>query len=252
MVGELFDERIGFGSVMAFRTGATSGVGFRHLPRKDAKTVGLYGTGGQAINKMLALKAERAITHVKVFSRDPENRRKFADEAAKLISTDMTAVDDPREVMRDVDIVVCATNSNVAVFDGDWIEEGQHITTVVGSNVSLVKGGWLTQGRRETDDKTIQRADFIITNYMESVQQDQQAGLWEPVQNGLITWDKVHEIGEILNGSFAGRTSDDQVTYHANNNGTAASDLALAKIVYDRAKADGRGTTLEIPEAGTQ
>ena len=251
IIGELFDERSGFPSVMALRTGATSGVGFRHLARQDAKTVGLYGAGGQALYKMIALKAVRPITHVKVYSRNPKNRRAFCDRVGPLIETTMSPVSDPREVMRGVDIVVCATNSNVPVFEGSWIEPGQHITTVVGSNIALVKGGWIGAGRRENDDETVRRADFIVTNNRESVIQDQQAGLWDPLQAGIITWEKIHELGEILNGSFPGRTSDEQVTYHANNNGTAAADLALAMHVYRKAKEQGRGTTIELPVPGS-
>lgn len=252
IIGELFDERSGFPSVMALRTGATSGVGFRYLARRDAKKVGLYGTGGQALYKLLALKAVRAITDVKVYSRDPENRRAFCERVSPMIDTPMTPVDSPREVMRGVDVVVCATNSNVPVFDGRWIEPGQHITTVVGSNVSLVKGGWLQTGRRENDDETVRRAEIIVTNNRESVIQDQQAGLWDPLQAGVITWEKIHELGEILNGRFPGRTSDDQITYHANNNGTAAADLALAMHVYRRAKREKRGMTIELPAPGYQ
>ncbi|NIO08045.1 MAG: hypothetical protein GTO40_08610 [Deltaproteobacteria bacterium] len=251
IIGELYDERSGFPSVMALRTGATSGVGFRHLARKDAKTVGLYGTGGQAFYKMLALKAVRPITHVKVYSRNEENRRAFCDRVGPIIDVNMTPVNEPREAMRGVDIVVCATNSNVPVFDGQWIEPGQHITTVVGSNIALVKGGWIGSGRRENDDESVRRADFIITNNRESVIQDQQAGLWDPLQAGIITWEKIHELGEILNGSFPGRTKDEQVTFHANNNGTAAADLAMAMHVYKKAKEKGRGITIDLPAPGS-
>ena len=44
---------------MALRTAATSGVGFRHLARKDAKVAGVFGAGGQALHKILALQNER-------------------------------------------------------------------------------------------------------------------------------------------------------------------------------------------------
>ena len=252
LIGEIFDARTGFSSVMAFRTGATTGVGIKHLARADAKTVGLYGTGGQAVNKVLALAAVRDIEHIKVYSRNEANRTAFVERMSPMVGIDMTPVIDPREVMRDVDIVICATNSNVPVFDGDWIEPGQHIVTVVGSNSALVKGGWLKRGRRENDDKTVERADFIVTNHLESVSQDEQAGLWEPLQEGLITWDKIVPLGAVLNGDHPGRTSDEQVTYHFNNNGTAAADLALAQIVYERARKDGRGMEIEIPTPGTQ
>ena len=252
LIGEIFDERTGFSSIMAFRTGATTGVGIKHLARTDAKSVGLYGTGGQAVNKVLALAAVRDIEHIKVYSRSEKNRRAFVERMSPMVEIDMIPVDDPREVMRDVDIVICATNSNVPVFDGDWIEPGQHIVTVVGSNASLVEGGWLKRGRRENDDRTTERADFIVTNHLESISQDRQAGLWEPLEAGLITWDKIFSLGAVLNGDHPGRTSDEQITYHFNNNGTAAADLALAQIVYERARKEGRGMEIELPAPGTQ
>jgi alanine dehydrogenase len=252
MLGEITEKTIGFSSIMALRTGATSGVGFRYLARNNAKTVGVYGAGGQALHKILALKCERPIEHVKIYSRNAENRRKFAQDVERLIGVAATPVDSAREAIRGVDVVICATSSNVPVFDGNWIEPGQHIVTVVGSNAALVKGGWLQSGRRENDDVTVQRADFIITNWRESVESEQQAGLIEPLQKGLITWDKIHELGELITGEFPGRTSDEQITFHANNNGTAAADLAIAKRVYDRCKELGRGTPIEVPVPGQQ
>ena len=120
-------------------------------------------------------------------------------------------------------MVICATSSNVPVFDGRWLEPGQHLVTIVGSNSALVTGGWLKEGRRENDDETVRRADFIVTNWRESIEQERQAGIFDPIARGIITWDKIHELGEVLDGTFAGRTSDDQITFHANNNGTAAA-----------------------------
>jgi ornithine cyclodeaminase/alanine dehydrogenase-like protein (mu-crystallin family) len=113
-----------------------------------------------------------------------------------------------------------------------------------------VKGGWVAAGRRENDDITVERADFIITNLRESVEQEQQAGLMEPLQKGIITWDKIHELGELVSGTFPGRVDDRQITYHANNNGTAAADLAIAKWVYEACREMGRGLPIELPVAG--
>ncbi len=250
LIGEITEKRIGFSGIMALRTAATSGVGFRHLARKNAKVTGVYGTGGQALHKVLALQNERRIERYQVFSRNADNRKRFCERLSKLVDAEFVALDNPRDVPRGADVVICATNSNVPVFDGNWLEKGQHVVTVVGSNSALVKGGWLTSGRRENDDVTVARASFIITNWRESVEQDHQAGLMEPLQKGVISWDKIHELGELLSGAFPGRTADDEITYHANNNGTAAADLAIAKYVYDECKRMGRGIALELPIPG--
>jgi len=247
MIGEIAEKRVGVSSLMALRTAATSGVGFRHLVRGNAKAAGVYGSSGQALHKILALQNERNIETYKVFSRNAERRARFCRRVAELVDADFVPVDTPREVMRGADVVICATNSNVPVFEGAWIEPGQHIVTVVGSNNALVQGGWLKEGRRESDDDTARRADFIITNWRESVEQERQAGLYGPIERGVITWDKIHELGEILNGTFAGRTDNDQVTFHANNNGTAAADLAIARWIYGQCKEMGRGIPIELP-----
>jgi len=87
---------------------------------------------------------------------------------------------------------------------------------------------------------------------LESVTQEKQAGLYDPIQQGIITEKDIYSLGSVLAGTKPSRTSDEQITYHFNNNGTAAADLALAKIVFDRAKEQGRGTELDIPVPGTQ
>lgn len=252
MIGEITEKRVGFSSLMALRTAATSGVGFRHLARADAKVAGVFGTGGQALHKILALQNERKIETYKVFSRNPDNRKAFCKRMAELVEADFEPVTEPRQVISGSDVVICATSSNVPVFDGTWLEPGQHLTTVVGSNSALVKGGWLKEGRRENDDETVRRADFIITNWRESIEQERQAGIFDPIQKGIITWEKIHELGEILQGTFPGRTSDEQITFHANNNGTAAADLAIAQWVYEQCRKMGRGSPIELPRPGDQ
>lgn len=252
MVGEITDKRVGFSSLMALRTAATSGVGFRYLARQNSKTAGILGTGGQALHKVLALQNERMIETYRVYSRNPDNRAKFCADMSNLVDAEFIPVETPRETITGQDVVICATSSNVPVFDGAWLEPGQHVVTVVGSNSALVKGGWVKKGRRENDDETVRRADIIVTNWRESIESERQAGIFDPLQEGIITWDKIFELGDVASGRVPGRTSDEQITYHANNNGTAAADLAIAQWVYNACKEMGRGLPLHLPRPGEQ
>ena len=252
IVGEITDRRVGFSSLMALRTAATTGVGIRHLARKDAQVCGVYGTGGQALHKILACHEERRIRKYRVFSRNPENRRRFIAQASQFVDADFEDLSEPREVCRGADIVICATNSNIPVVDGNGLEPGQHVVTVVGSNSALVQGGWLSRPRRENDDRTCERADIIVTNWRESIVQEQQAGLMEPLQAGIIAWEKIIELGAIAAGLHPGRSAPEQITYHANNNGTAAADLPIAQRVYERCRELGRGVALNLPLPGRQ
>ena len=56
----------------------------------------------------------------------------------------------------------------------------------------------------------------------------------------------VFDSGELPLGICKGRTTDDQITYHKNNAGTAASELAVAMLAYENAKKLGRGTEIDL------
>ncbi len=247
LFGEIDEKTIGPTSLMAFRTAATSGIGFRHLVREDAETVGLFGTAGQAANQLWALKTERAgIRSVKVYGRDAGRRKKFAETWSEKFSLDITPVDDPDEVIEDVDVVLCATNTNVELFDGDRLVAGQHVTGIIGGNKQLVQGGFLPRPRREIDDNTAVRAGVIVTNLKESMVSEEQGDLYGPIQAGLIGIDDVFELGDLATGRHPGRTSADQITYHKNNNGTGSSEMAIAMTAYRAAREHGRGIEIDL------
>jgi ornithine cyclodeaminase len=246
LLGEIDEATLGPTSLMAFRTAATSGVGFRHLVRRDAATVGLFGSGGQAANQLLALTTERAVRHVKVYSRDRDNRRRFAETYGRKFDLEIVPVETPREVVRSVDAVLCATNTNVPLFDGDWLEAGQHVTGIVGSNIQLVRGGFLKKRRRELDDRTAARADVIVANLRESVLAEEQGDLFEPIEKGIIAAESIRELGEVAAGLRPGRTRAEEITYHKNNNGTGVSEMALAMLAYRRARDAGRGLEIDL------
>jgi ornithine cyclodeaminase/alanine dehydrogenase-like protein (mu-crystallin family) len=241
-LGEVTEKTLGPSSLMAFRTAATSGVGFRYLVSENARTAGLFGSGGQAAHQLLALLTERpSIASVRVYSRDSENRRSFADRYAKMFGVEIEPVASPQAAVEAVDVVVCATNTNKVLFDGDWLHEGQHVTGIIGGNIQLVQGGFLKESRRELDDRTAARADLIVANLRESVSSEKQGDLWIPIERGLITLEQIAELGEVAAGKRAGRTGPNQITYHKNNNGTGAADLAITMLAYQQAVALGRG-----------
>ena len=249
MIGEIDEKTLGYTSVMALRTAATSGVGFRYLPWKNISVAGLFGSAGQAANQLLALLTERrSINKVKVYSRDPDNRRSFARKYSKLFNIEIIPVDKPDEVIKGADVVHCATNTSVPLFDGELLEPGQHLTGIVGSNVQLVKSGHRSSRRRELDDKTAERADLIVCNLRETIMVEEPGDLYEPLDKGLIKIEDIYELGELGTELCSGRTREEQITYHKNTNGNGVADLGIAKRAFDLAKADGRGTWLELAE----
>lgn len=247
LLGEIDERTIGPTSLMAFRTAAASGVGFRHLVREDAATAGLFGTAGQAANQLWALKTERpGIRSVRVHGRDPARRRRFAETYGERFGVDIVPVGSPEEAVDGVDVVLCATNTNVELFDGGRLRPGQHVTGIIGGNKQLVEGGFLPRPRREIDDATAVRADVIVTNLKESMVSEEQGDLYGPVLRGLVRIEDIHELGDLATGRHPGRTAAGQITYHKNNNGTGSSEMAIAMTAYRRARELGRGTEIDL------
>lgn len=247
LIGSISDRTTGYTARTALRTGATSGLGFRHLVRENARVCGLIGAGGQAVAQLLALKCARpGIETVRVASRTPETRERFARTYGPLFELDITPVATGREAITGADAVLAATNTHVPVVLGEWLEPGQHVTTISGSNKELVHGGWLDEPRREIDEAVALRADRIAVNSRQMLIQDQQADLYGLIERGELDADGLSEIGEIINGKRQGRESDDEITLHVNNGGTGSADIALAHLAYEKAKEAGRGRWMDL------
>jgi alanine dehydrogenase len=233
-------------AVTGLRTAATSAVGTDLLARSDAETLGILGSAGQAKNHLVALTKVRRIKDVKVYSRRPENCKKFADEMGKLLNINITPASSPREVVHKMDMILCATNASVPVFDGHWLEPGSHVTTIVGSNVGLVKGGFTQAKRREIDDTTLARSDVLGIVSIQQAMQDEQADIYDPAEHGVIQWEQLVEIGEILAGKKEGRTKADQITFYKNNAGQGVADVALGALVLEEIQKRRGGQPLDI------
>ncbi len=228
------------------RTPATSLAGLDHFARRIARRVGIYGSGHQAGSTFIGLAELRKLESAKVYSPTRSHREAFARRMSEITAVPVAAVDAPELASKDVDIVLCMTNTNVPVIDGAWLEEGQYIISVVGSNIELVKSGNISAPRREIDDGTLKRCSFIVALSKEQAIDSQQGDIYWPVQNRVITWDRVVDIADVLAGRAVGRTDDKQIILYKNQGGQGIIDIALAKRCYDLARQTGKGHEMNI------
>ncbi len=223
------------------RTAATSAVGTRCLARQDSKVLGILGAGGEAKYHLLALSKTRQFGVTKVYCRTPSTREQFCRSMEKLVACEVKPASSAREAVESADVLLTATNSNVPVFNGEWLQAGAHVTSIMGGNVGLVRAGVAAKPRRELDDTTIKRAGVIVVNSREQAIQDEQADLFDPVEAGFLSWEKVGELGQLLNRMIPGRTSAEQITLFKNNAGQGVADVAVASKIYSLARRNGIG-----------
>jgi len=225
----------------ATETAITSAVGTKHLARNDCRTIGLYGTGRQARRHLKVMCTLRGIEKVKVFSRSGENRKAFCALMQPHIEAEIVPVDNPREVARHADLIVCATGSNVPVLFGDWLEPGMHVTSIVGSNKELLAEGLVSKPRRELDDGVLAKADVIVATLKQQGIQDEQGDFVEPIQNRVIQWEDVNELAQLVAGLAPSRTRDSEITLFKQNSDQGVGFMALARLAHDKARKAGIG-----------
>ncbi len=223
-------------------TPITGAVGTDILARPDCRVLGLYGTGRQARRHLVTMCTIRpSIQEVRVFSRSAANRAAFVARMQPQVRARLTAVEKPEEGSRGADLICLATGSNVPVLFGDWLEPGQHVTSIVASNKGVFLQGSVSRPRREFDDAVIARADRVVATLKEQAIMDEQADLFEPVANGVTSWDKIADLGELVAGKAHGRRSPKDITVFKQNSDQGVGFMALAKLAHDKARAAGVG-----------
>lgn len=221
------------GLMTAVRTGASGGVAARHLARPDARVVTLFGSGAQAPYQLEAVICERSIEQVWVVSRNRQRGAEFAAAMTSRFDIPVQLADDVETAVRAANIVITATSAHTPLFDGGWLRPGCHINAV-GSHLP---------DAQEVDGRTIRRSKVVTDQTSACLA---EAGdLIVPLRAGEIDESHIHaEIGQIVAGEKAGRTSADEITFFKSV-GLAVQDVAVARLILDKARAAGIGTSLE-------
>lgn len=207
----------------AMRTGAVSGVATKHLARPDAKRVGIFGAGVQAQTQLSAIACVRKLEGAWVYDTDAAKVKSYADQMTKTLGLPVVAVKTPREAIEGMDIIVTASSAAEPIFDGAWLEPGQHINGI-GSHAPHT---------RELDTRTIVRskvfADSIDACLVEA------GDLLIPIKEGAIQKDHIRaSLGDVVAGMKPGRESASEITLFKSV-GLALQDASTAHMVYQAA-----------------
>jgi ornithine cyclodeaminase/alanine dehydrogenase-like protein (mu-crystallin family) len=192
------------------RTGAASGVAAASLARTGATTVGIIGCGRQAPFQLDAVRRSPPhLTHALAWCRNPQSLEAFcAHTGARPASS--------AEEVAECDVVLASTTSPNPVINGAWLRPGALVIALGGDG----------HGDRELDDEAIRRATLVTCDSIDASRTD-AADIWAPVESGILSWDAVIELQDVITGRHAGRASDDDIVFFKSN-GLAAWDVATA------------------------
>lgn len=222
------------GAITAVRTAAASALATDRLARPEAETLAVLGAGAQASSHIEAMLEVRSISVLRVWSRDPEKARVFADEQSEQHGIRIDVASDIASAVEGAGIVCTTTSAREPILFSEMLEPGMHVNAVGASIPS-----W-----REIDSGVVPLVS-LFTDRRESLANE--AGEFiEAVEKGLVQSGLVvPEIGEILNGDHPGRTSETEITLFRSL-GLAVEDIASAQLVYQRALERGVGVQVEL------
>jgi len=199
------------------KTGAVSAVAAKYLSRENAKTVGLFGAGKQAVTQLEGLRKVRQMKTVKVYSRTESSRKEFCRRMSEKLGIGVVSVNSPHEAIEDADIVVTATTSKAPVFDGKWLREGMHVNAI-GAHYPEI---------RELDEVAL-RGHKVVVDLMDSAQESGEFCL-----SGFGEKDIFAELPEIVAGKKSGRESPTEITVFKSG-GKGFEYVALGNYVYQK------------------
>jgi ornithine cyclodeaminase len=185
--------------ITAMRTAAAAALAARTLAREDARVLAILGTGVQSRAAQEMFPRVRDFAEIRVAGRG-----------------------EYEDAVRGADVVHATTHSPDPVVLDDWLEAGVHVSSV----------GYNAPGS-ELDPAIVARADVICIESRGSAFAPPPSGA--PELAGLDP-ERVVELGEVLAGARAGRTSAEQLTLYKSV-GVAVQDLAAAGLVLTAAKA---------------
>jgi alanine dehydrogenase len=203
-------------SVTALRTGAVAAVAAKALARPSSKTVGIVGCG---LHGAWAARCLAAAGYGPGVCHDPR------PEAAAALAAELDWDPGSREQALRCEVVTCVTPGTEIVVDAGDLRPGLHLNML----------GADGPGKSEASVGAVASCALFCDEW----EQASHGGeLTASVDAGLVTRDRVTELGAVLAGDAPGRPGPDSVTLF-DSTGLAIQDLAVASAAL-KAWREGR------------
>jgi alanine dehydrogenase len=203
-------------SITALRTGAVAAVAAQELAREDARTIGIVGCGLHGSWAARCLAAAEYGPGV-CFDPDPEAAGALAGE----LGWEAGGLEDALAC----DVVTCVTPGSEPVVLARDLRPGMHLNML----------GADGPGKAEAEPEAVARAELFCDEWTQASHGGELTGA---VDAGLVTRERVTELGAVLTGAAPGRSGPDAVTLF-DSTGLAIQDLALCLALVS-AHAAGR------------
>jgi len=214
--------------ITAKRTGAASAVAARRLARPESSVMGMLGCGVQGQSHAEAFTETFPLKKILAYDKDPESARRYAAAMTRQLKVEVLAVQTPREAVSGCDIVATAgpiLKVPHATIQAGWLDEGAFASLV--DYDSYWSREALAQAAKFCTDDIPQLKLYQSMGYFQNI---------PPIHA---------DLGELVTGKQKGRENSKERTMTANL-GLAIDDMAVAPLIFARAREKGIGTWLPL------
>ncbi len=209
----------------ALRTGAAGAVASKYLAVGQPRSLGFVGCGVQA---RVLLAAHREVFKGPLTLHMADANKAAAEAFAAEVGGEAVSV----ERAAGCDIVCTSTPSRAPVVERAWVAEGAHINAM----------GADGPGKQELDPALLLAAKVVIDDHGQA---HHSGEINVPLAQGTITDDHIHgTLGAIVAGTKAGRVGNEITVF--DSTGLAIQDVAVARAIYDAARAAKAGLAVNL------
>jgi alanine dehydrogenase len=168
-----------------------------------------------------------------VIDLDPARAAALASRAAQSLGLRVEATGDLTAALGQSGVCITCTPARKAFLSRGDVRPGTFVAAV----------GADSQGKQELDPALVASATLVV----DVLEQCAEIGeLQHALAAGLMTRADVHaELADVVAGRRPGRTRPEEITVF-DSSGTALEDVAAAVVVYEKARAAGRGLEVRL------
>ncbi|KDR96770.1 ornithine cyclodeaminase [Peptoclostridium litorale DSM 5388] len=219
-------------AITAVRTGAVGGCAVRRLAGEGVKSLGVIGTGTQAFYQALFACHAAEIEEVSIFGRSADKANELCKRLrAQLGDVHIVQCKSAEELLKKSDIVITATSAQ---------------KTVLPDNPDILEGKlFVAIGSYKPDMRELPDALFpLLSNvYIDTDFASEESGdIKVPLEKGIIYAEKIERFSNLVAEE---KYVIQDGTRLFKSVGMALFDIVVAKEIYERATAQGRGTNLK-------
>lgn len=217
-----------------YRTAACSALAARYLSAADASHLAVIGCGPMGMAEAEVMATIRPLQKITIHDLNPAASQAFRSLVQDRTGVEVAICGSNEEAVRGADLVSLATTSHDPVIRRDWLRPGCHVSAL----------GAHRKDYREVDSDTMAAAAVFVES--REALMAEAGDYLIPIGEGRYGEDHyVAEVGTLALGAVAPGNWQDRLTLFKST-GVGVQDLVIARHVFERAQAEGRGIQVDL------